>query len=51
MRSILVTAVGLELRVMAASTWDAINLAQALYPTRHGFSARVIRPAAAKAVA
>jgi hypothetical protein len=51
MKRILVTAVGLKLSLIAASTWDAINLAQALYPQRHGFSARVIRPAVAKAVA
>ena len=47
MKHILVTANGLRLQMMASSTIDAILSAQALYPTRRGFSARVIRPTAA----
>ena len=47
MKHILVTAHGLQLHMLAACTIDAILRAQALYPTRRGFSARVIRPTAA----
>ena len=47
MKHILVTANGLRLQMMASSTIDAILRAQALYPTRRGFSARVISPTAA----
>ena len=48
MKHILVTANGLQLHMMAACTIDAILRAQALYPKRRGFSARVIRPTAAE---
>jgi hypothetical protein len=51
MKSILVTARGLRLPMLATSTWDAINRAQALYPERRGFSARVQRPASPTAPA
>jgi hypothetical protein len=49
MKHILITAQGLRLHVIAASTWAAIDQAQALYPHRAGFSARVITTTAGKA--
>ena len=42
MMHILVTAHGLRLHMLATSTWAAIDRAQALYPHRRGFSARVV---------
>jgi hypothetical protein len=47
MKHILVTARGLRLHIIAASTWAALDQAQALYPHRAGFSARVIPTATA----
>ena len=47
MKPILVTANGLQLHMLAACTIDAILRAQTLYPTRRGFSARVVRSTAA----